>query len=132
MIEEKLRPTDDFWSIQDRERKIREGHRAQVEAYQRAIGLADRIAAVKHQPGWSDFLKALEDCHQGRVDELVAFAGSSEQLWVLQGRLRELKQILALARHPEKNREALAQTLAQLQDSFRRDVEPRLRPEKQT
>jgi hypothetical protein len=123
---------DDFWDIPSRERKIRENHRQQVDALQRAIGLADRISAVKSSPGWTEFVKTLEDCHQARVGEMVAHVGSSEQLWVLQGRLRELKGILALVRNPERNRDTLAKSLQELQDAYSRDVEPRLRQEIKT
>lgn len=116
--------SDDFWDIREQEKRVREALDNKIQSLKGAIQLADRIIAVQGQPGWEEFAKALEDCRVFRRQELELSSGTDGELRILQGRCRELGAMMALVRHTEKNRDALAQQLKSLQDERAAIVRP--------
>jgi len=112
MIQEKLRPTDDFWDEKAQERSAVNRLDSEINNLKSAIGLAEKILALKGGPGWIEFVKAVEDCRAYRRQELST--GTDAELRILQGRCRELGAIVSLMTQTEVNTQTLAGRLQSL------------------
>ena len=108
MIHEKLKPVDDFWDEKAQERAAVNRLDAEINNLKGAIGLAEKILALKGGPGWLEFIKAIEDCRAYRRQELELSQGSDADLRILQGRCRELGAIVSLMTQTEANTQTLA------------------------
>jgi len=115
-LHDKLHPVDDFWDERARERAVVGRVDAEINNLQGAIGLAEKILALKGNAGWQDFVKALEDCRAYRRQELELSNGSDAELRILQGRCRELGAIMSLLTQNEANTKTLVSRLKGLTD----------------
>jgi hypothetical protein len=111
MIHEKLKPVDDFWDEKAQERLAVGRLDAEINNLRGAVGLAEKILMLKGSGGWTDFVKAVEDCRAYRRQELELSAGTDSDLRILQGRCRELGAIVSLMTQTETNTEVLASRL---------------------
>ena len=114
MIQEKLRPTDDFWDEKAQERSAVNRLDSEINNLKSAIGLAEKILALKGGPGWIEFVKAVEDCRAYRRQELELSTGTDAELRILQGRCHELGAIVSLMTQTEVNTQTLAGRLQSL------------------
>ena len=114
MIQEKLKPTDDFWDQGVQERSAVNRLDSEINNLRGAIGLAQKILALKGGPGWIEFVKAVEDCRIYRRQELELSSGSDADLRILQGRCRELGAIVSLMTQTEVNTQTLESRLQSL------------------
>ena len=114
MIEEKLKAQDDFWDEKAQERLAVGRLDAEINNLKGAVGLAEKILALKGNAGWLEFVKAIEDCRAYRRQELELSARSNDDLRILQGRCRELGAIVSLMTHTEDNTKQLAGRLSSL------------------
>ena len=114
MIEEKLKSVDDFWDEKAQERMAVGRIDAEINNLKGAVGLAEKILALKGNAGWLEFVKAIEGCRAYRRQELELSAGTNDELRILQGRCRELGAIVSLMTHTEDNTKQLAGRLGSL------------------
>lgn len=112
---EKMKPSDSFWDQKEQERQIIKRLDSEAHNLQSAITTAERIAAIKSAPGWTDFVKAIEGMRDYRRIELELAAGDDGAVRILQGRCRELGAILSLMNQTEQNKGVLVSRLETLQ-----------------
>ena len=111
MIEEKLQHVDDTWDVKAQERMAVSKIDAEINNLRGAVGLAEKILALKGNAGWLEFVKAIEDCRAYRRQELELSAGTNDELRIMQGRCRELGSIVSLMTHTEDSTKLLASRL---------------------
>ena len=111
MIEEKLQHVDDTWDVKAQERMAVSKIDAEINNLRGAVGLAEKILALKGNAGWLEFVKAIEDCRAYRRQELELSAGTNDELRIMQGRCRELGAIVSLMTHTEDSTKLLASRL---------------------
>ena len=111
MIEEKLQHIDDTWDVKAQERMAVSKIDAEINNLRGAVGLAEKILALKGNAGWLEFVKAIEDCRAYRRQELELSAGTNDELRIMQGRCRELGAIVSLMTNTADNTSLLASRL---------------------
>lgn len=116
MLQEKLKSTDGFWDEKDRERAVVANLEARIANLRGAAALAEKVLAIRGNAGWSEFVKAVEDCRSYRRQQLELTDESDSEMRILQGRCRELGAILALMKQTEVNHQALAAQLRFLEE----------------
>ncbi len=114
-LQQKLQPTDDFWSTKAQEEAVVRRLDTEIGTLKGAIGLAEKMMGLRSAPGWKDFVEAVEGCKAWRQKELEACQGSNEDLRILQGRCRELNALLGMMGDTEKNAKLLAERLGVLE-----------------
>lgn len=107
-LQDKLHPVDDFWNQEAQEKAAVRRLDAEINNLKGAIGLAEKILALKGNAGWLEFVKAIEDCRAYRRMELELSAASNDDLRILQGRCRELGAIVSLMTQTETNTQTLS------------------------
>lgn len=115
MIQDKLKSSDSFWDEKAQERIIVQKIDAEINNLRGAVGLAEKILALKGNAGWQEFVKAVEDCRVYRRQELELSSGTDAELRILQGRCRELGAIVSLMTQTETNTAVLATRLKGLE-----------------
>ena len=116
LTHEKLKPSDSFWDEKAQERIVVQKLDSEINNLRGAVGLAEKILALKGNAGWQEFVKAIEDYRAFRRQELELCAGTDAELRILQGRCRELGAIVSLMTQTETNTEVLATRLKGLQE----------------
>lgn len=110
MIGDKIKTDDPFWNIRSQESEFRGALDADIRDLEGAIGLAEKALALRASPGWEPFLQMMKAQLQARTDELV-LSKSQHEASLLQGRVRELRAILALMQTAERNVQILRERL---------------------
>lgn len=124
LTHEKLKPSDDFWDEKAQERHVIARLDAEINNLKGAVGMAEKILMLKGSGGWTDFVKAVEDCRLYRRQELELSNGTDAELRIVQGRCRELGAILSLMTQTEKNTELLVSRLKGLEEERTLFVKP--------
>lgn len=114
-LRDKLHPVDSFWDEKAQERLAIKQMDARINNLRGAIGLAEKILALKGNAGWQQFVKALEDCRAYRRQELELSEGTDAELRILQGRCRELGAVMSLLTQTETNTKTLVDRLQSLE-----------------
>lgn len=123
-----------FPDIREQERLAREQHAAFCANLRAAISIADGLLQIQTSGGYKHLQQAFEDMLKHRTSALLS-AREDREAAVLQGRCAELRAILALVVSTQENKQALARSLKDAEDSFReleRTFKPLPPPETKT
>lgn len=113
MRAEDLMKSDGFWSVTEREAAEEQRLRRQCMEIQSQIDVVQRAEAIRHAPGFNDFLNAVKGMHALSRDKLVGDGNlTNEGLREVRGRVRGLESVLALLTKPQVT-EALASQLVE-------------------
>lgn len=118
-----LRNQDVFWDIRGQERAEEQALRQRGEALERAINLGKRAQALRHQPGYEDFLKAIQGCLEGVTRQMLNQDLSDSGLRFQQGRAQALRDVLTLLAKADQNIQVLERQLSEVKEAdalFRR------------
>lgn len=129
MIHEKLTNDDVFWNVRGQEQDYRRRLEADIRDLQGAIGLAEKALALRASPGWEPFLETVRAQLRIRTEELV-LAKEDRETTLLQGRVRELRSVLALMDQAEAGLRTLEQRLRdRLQERENRIENDKVKPQ---
>lgn len=103
MIAPEHQVTDDFWDVRAQEQKTKGHYQGQIDQLKRVIALGKRTLALRSQPGFKEFLQAIEDLRQAEQAKLVACFSGNEHMRIIQGKAQALNDVLALLRDTEKS-----------------------------
>lgn len=110
-------PTQDpLWDVRDREAKEEAELRRAKERLEREINLGRRASTLQHQPGYQDFVKAVEGVHQAVITKMVGCNGDDSLMRVLQGKAQALGDVLTLLTKSDRQVAALEIQLKTLQN----------------
>jgi hypothetical protein len=129
MRAEDMMKSDDFWNVVERERREVEALERDCVQIQAQIEAHRRVEALRHAPGFEDFLKSLKALHAIARESLVGDAKlTNEGLREQRGRVRGLESVLALLTNTTVN-ETLAKQLVErknlLAEALRRRPKPK-------
>lgn len=120
--------------IRQQEREIISGIDQQLVALDAQIATTRRAQALRHSPGWTDFVAELEKAIQRATSELVTSNGSAHHLRQLQGRIQALRDVVAMMARGDAVLEELAKRRREVEDRKAELLRlmPRQRPVEQT
>lgn len=107
---------DPFWDVRAREKAGADLMRDAKAAMTGKIAIAKRLLSLQHQPGYQDYVQAVEALHQHIVNSLVTFQGDNDMMRVQQGRAQALGEMVVLLTRTEQRTAALEKDLAELQN----------------
>lgn len=116
-------PPDELWrqspwpNVIEEENKEEQAKLKKEATLLIAIRMADGIINLQNHTAYRHFVEALEDMKKFRTVELLS-ARSDRQAAIETGRCLEIQGILGLVENTKKNREALANSLALVQDEL--------------
>lgn len=108
---------DLFQDVREVERLARQQHESKVKNLKDAMRLGDAIVQLEHNSTFQQFQRILGDMLEHRTKELL-LATNEVEVFKLQGRCLELREILALVSDARNNLMALANLLEQEEDQF--------------
>lgn len=110
MRAEDFAPSPDlFWSVRERERLETERLERDIMQLQAQLDTVKRVEALRHSPGFQDFLTSVKGLHALAREALVGDESYTDQgLREARGRVRALESVLALL-----TKTTIADTLAQ-------------------
>jgi hypothetical protein len=111
VIAEKILSADPFWDIRSQEGDFRQALELDIRDLEKGILTAEKALALRASPGWEPFLQTVRALLESRTAELVA-AKTAHEATLLQGRVRELRAVLALMQQTEHSMQVLRDRLA--------------------
>lgn len=105
-----------FRDIRQQEREAMDAVRKDIGAIDGQIGMAKRAQALRHSPGWQDYVAAVEQAIRRATDELVTTSRSNEYLRQLQGRVQALRDVSTMLTRSDSLLEELAKRRKELED----------------
>jgi len=115
-IQSQAFPLDTFWDVKAREKAEEEALAGEIRSIEAALSVVQKATALRHAPGFQDFVKALESMHQtarhGLENDLkLTDAGLRER----RGYVRGLSDAISILTR-EGQTEQLAKQLQQRQN----------------
>lgn len=123
--------TDTFWNIKEQERQREKLLQDKIRSYESAIQLARRAEAIHNAPGFSDFLRAIEDVRGVAVRTLSHGTLNANEIWEQRGRVQALGDILALLGN-RQSIEMLESQRAILQNALEQELKRRPKPKEKS
>ena len=92
-----LAQADPFWDVKRRETMEEDILRRDIAVLQTELDLAQRVESIRHAPGWTDFVKAVEAMQAAAKERLIADKSlTNEGLREERGRVRAFEQMILL------------------------------------
>jgi hypothetical protein len=110
--------TDSFWDVRAQEAEELRRITNAIEGNERALGLANRIMALRESSGFQDMVKAVEDLIDHNDQQMVACMASDSMLRVLQGKSQALRDILKIFGNTENTVAHLVRRQEELQNAL--------------
>lgn len=124
MIDRKLHSEDDFWDIRAQETRTQDSYKRQIDQLKRVINLGQQTLSLRGQPGFLQFIEAIEGLREAEQAKLVACYSGNDHMRIIQGKAQALNDILALLRDTEKSIEGLEARLEAVQNEMHVTVTP--------
>lgn len=123
---------DDFWNVAAREsvedRKLRE----EIATLNAQLDVARRCEALKHAPGYQDFLKSLQSLHSAYRAALIGDDRlTNDGLREMRGKVKGVESVLALLTSTTET-SALAKRLQDCQNQLNETLKRRPQPKEVT
>lgn len=123
-----LAPNDSFWDVRRREQDEIDALQRDVLACTLQIDLLKKAEAIRHAPGFHDFLTALKGMHSLERDKLVGDNRfTNDGLRELRGRVKALESVLSLLTKPQTTG-VLAERLEASKNALAEALKRRPRP----
>lgn len=118
MIKPELVYQDGLYDVRQGEADAKKDLEARARGLSGVINLGRRTLAMRAQPGYQDFVKAVEDLHTHALRQMVACKGTDSQLRQLQGKAQALNDVLAVLVKVEHTVETLEKELKGVQNAL--------------
>lgn len=131
-----LEHSDTFWNVKAREQAEEDHYRRDILALSVQLDTIKKVEAIRHAPGFQDYLKAVQAQHALAREKLIGDDRlTNEGLREQRGRVKALESVLALLTKPQ-----IADTLAEqlterknlLAEALRRRPKPKTEETKVT
>lgn len=120
---------DDFWNVSSREAAEERKLRDEIANLNAQIEVARRGEALRHAPGFQDFLKSLQTLHAANREALVGDNRlTNDGLREMRGRVRGIESVLALLTSTTETA-ALAQRLQDCKNQLDTALQRRPKPQ---
>jgi hypothetical protein len=120
---------DQFWNVRDREEAEERTLRTEIASITQQLEVARRCEALKHAPGYADFLKSLQGLHAGAREQLVGNERlTNDGLREMRGRVKGLESVLALLTSTTET-STLAARLTERQNQLTEALKRRPKPQ---
>ncbi len=116
MIAPEHQTRDDFWDVKAEEAKVHESYDRPIGHLQRVIKTGKSALALRHQPGFEQFLESLTGVFEYARDTLLR-EKDPVQLPRLQGQVQALSDVVALLDDTEKSVQALEARLKETENA---------------
>jgi hypothetical protein len=115
---------DDFWDISAQEKKTQDFFRTRIDQLERVISLGRKTLSLRAQPGFQEFIGAIQDLRDAEVRKLLGFDGPTDQMRVIQGKTRALSDIIGLLADTDNSIKALENQLKIVKNDAARVLTP--------
>jgi len=109
---------DPFWNVKEQERREVESLRMQIDAIERTENMGRRALALRHSPGFTEFVQAVKDVHQHVTRQVVSSDLTDTRIRELRGKAQALNDVLALFEKTDQSLEILATNKVALQNAL--------------